>query len=84
MASSCLLEQDGSTCLGIKFVPKIATELKFADIYAVELTDNVMIQESNLTSTGDCFLGNNSHDSEVCFLFLFFFVPFSYNDNISQ
>ncbi|XWS60125.1 hypothetical protein CRYUN_Cryun07bG0007500 [Craigia yunnanensis] len=58
-------DNGGSTCLGIKFVPKITAELKFSDIYAVELTDNVMIQESNLTSAGECFFGNNSHDSEM-------------------
>ncbi|XVF08508.1 hypothetical protein REPUB_Repub07fG0009200 [Reevesia pubescens] len=54
-----------STCLGIKFVPKIPTELKFSDIYAVELIDSRMIQESNLTTAGERFLGNVSHDSEM-------------------
>ncbi|XVF11240.1 hypothetical protein REPUB_Repub08aG0009400 [Reevesia pubescens] len=47
----------GSTCLGIKFVPKIPAEL--------ELIDSGMIQESNLTSAGECFLGSDSHESEV-------------------
>ncbi|XVE56428.1 hypothetical protein DITRI_Ditri04bG0008200 [Diplodiscus trichospermus] len=57
------LEDDGSTCLGLKFFPKIATEVKFSDIYAVELMDSGRIQEPNLTSAAECFLGNYAHDS---------------------
>ncbi|XP_022737487.1 ceramide kinase-like isoform X2 [Durio zibethinus] len=57
-------DNGGSTCLGIKLVPDIPTEVKFSDIYAVEVADSGMIQESNLTSVGECFLGNESHDSE--------------------
>ncbi|XP_022737150.1 ceramide kinase-like [Durio zibethinus] len=58
-------DNGASTCLGIKFVPEIATEFKLSDIYAVELTDSDMIQESNLTCAGECFLGNDSDYSEM-------------------
>lgn len=69
MASSSLQEQGESTCFGIKFVPrtttKMATEIKFSDIYAVELAGTGIIQKSNLTSAVERFLGNDSHDSKV-------------------
>lgn len=69
----CLLEQCGSTCLGIEFVPKITTktttELQFSDIYAVELIHGGMIQESISTSARECFFGTDSHDSEVRFYY---------------
>lgn len=61
------LDNDGSTCLGIKFLPrmatKMATKLKFSDIYAVEIIDSDVIQESDLTLAAECFVGNGSHDS---------------------
>lgn len=86
MASLYLLEQDGSTCLGIKFLPrmttKMATKLKFSDIYAVELIDSDVIQESDLTIVAECFVRNESHDSGVCFFF--FLCLILYNDNIFQ
>ncbi|KAK8657877.1 hypothetical protein V6N13_036096 [Hibiscus sabdariffa] len=60
-------DNDGSTCLGIKFLPKIATKmatkLTFSDIYAVELMNGGRIQESDLTTASECFSGNDSHDS---------------------
>ncbi|XVF54925.1 hypothetical protein PTKIN_Ptkin05aG0219900 [Pterospermum kingtungense] len=63
------LNNDGSACFGIKFVPRIATkmatELKFSDIYAVELAGTGKILESNLTSAVERFLGNDGHDSEM-------------------
>ncbi|KAE8657186.1 Ceramide kinase [Hibiscus syriacus] len=61
------LDNDGSTCLGIKFLPrmatKMATKLTFPDIYAVELMNGNVIQESDLTTATECFLGNDAHDS---------------------
>ncbi|MBA0718473.1 hypothetical protein Golax_006220 [Gossypium laxum] len=61
------LDNDGSTCLGIKFLPrvatKMATKLTFSDIYAVEIIDSDVIQESDLTLAAECFVGNGSHDS---------------------
>ncbi|GMJ00171.1 ACCELERATED CELL DEATH 5 [Hibiscus trionum] len=60
-------DNDGSTCLGIKFLPrvatKMATKLRFSDIYAVELMNGDMVRESDLTTASECFLGNDSHDS---------------------
>ncbi|XVE63857.1 hypothetical protein DITRI_Ditri07aG0054900 [Diplodiscus trichospermus] len=43
----------------------MAMELKFSDIYAVELTNRAIIQESNLTSCGERLLASDSHDSEM-------------------
>lgn len=42
------MEQDGSTCLGVKYASKVANEIKLSDIYAVELTDYGLIHISNL------------------------------------
>ncbi|GMJ05940.1 ACCELERATED CELL DEATH 5 [Hibiscus trionum] len=60
-------DNDGSTCSGIKILPrmatKMATQLNFSDIYAVELMNRDMIQESDHTIGAECFLGNDSHDS---------------------
>ncbi|PPS07477.1 hypothetical protein GOBAR_AA13177 [Gossypium barbadense] len=54
--------EDGSTCLGIKFLPrmatKMATKLKFSDIYAVEIIDSDMIQESDLPLAAECFMNH--------------------------
>lgn len=61
------LDNDGSTCLGIKFLPrvatKMATKLTFSDVYAVEIIDSDVILESDLTLAAECFVGNGSHDS---------------------
>lgn len=42
------LETEGSTCLGIKYVSTVASEIKLSDIYAVELADYGLIHISNL------------------------------------
>ncbi|XP_058721934.1 ceramide kinase-like isoform X2 [Vicia villosa] len=42
------VENDVSTCLGIKYVSKIANEIALSDIYAVELRDISLIHKSNL------------------------------------
>ncbi|KAE8703474.1 Ceramide kinase [Hibiscus syriacus] len=57
------LDNDGSTCLGIKFLPKMATKLIISDIYAVELMNGDVIQESDLTTVTECFLGSEDLDS---------------------
>lgn len=69
-----MVEQDESTCLGIKLVPKVsATHINFSDVYAAEFTGYGIIHGST------SLLG---HDSQVCmFIFLlnlFFgaFIPF--------
>ncbi|XP_061348923.1 ceramide kinase isoform X1 [Gastrolobium bilobum] len=41
-------DNDDSICLGIKSVSKVVTEIKLADIYAVELIDHGSIHISNL------------------------------------
>ncbi|MBA0834947.1 hypothetical protein Goarm_007261, partial [Gossypium armourianum] len=41
----------------------MATKLTFSDIYAVEIIDSDVIQESDLTLAEECFVGNGSHDS---------------------
>ena len=47
------LENDGSisNCFGIKYVSKVATDIKLSDIYAVELIDNSLNHRSNLPRT---------------------------------
>ncbi|WJX30458.1 ceramide kinase [Trifolium repens] len=42
------LENDVSSCLGIKYVSKVPNEIKLSDIYAVELIDNSSFHMSNL------------------------------------
>lgn len=48
------LDDDVSTCLGIKSISKVATEIKLSDVYAVELNDHGSIQISNLPPTTEC------------------------------
>ncbi|XP_008234502.1 PREDICTED: ceramide kinase [Prunus mume] len=54
------LDNDDSTCLGIK--SKVATEIKFSDVYAVELIDYGLIHGSNISNARKCLSG---HDSEI-------------------
>ncbi|TKY49846.1 Ceramide kinase [Spatholobus suberectus] len=49
-------ENDASTCLGIKYFTKVATKIKFSDIYAVELNDCGSIHISNLPPAAECLL----------------------------
>lgn len=58
------MEQDVSTCLGIKYVSKVASEIKLSDIYAVELIDNSSIHKLNLPRGTERTL--SSHDRKVC------------------
>lgn len=57
------LENDVSTCLGIKYVSKVASEIKLSDIYAVELIDNSSIHKSNLPRGTERTL--SSHDRKM-------------------
>ncbi|KAF3433182.1 hypothetical protein FNV43_RR24284 [Rhamnella rubrinervis] len=52
--------KDESTCLGIKLLSKIATDIKFSDVYAVEFINYGMIHGSNLPNAGRYLLGHNS------------------------
>ncbi|CAL2243372.1 unnamed protein product [Prunus armeniaca] len=54
------LDNDDSTCLGIK--TKVATEIKFSDVYAVELIDYGLIHGSNISNARKCLSG---HYSEI-------------------
>ena len=58
------MEQDVSTCLGLKYVSKVASEIKLSDIYAVELIDNSSIHKSNLPRGNERTF--SSHDIKVC------------------
>lgn len=49
------LDNDVSTCLGIKSISKVATEIKLSDIYAVELNDQGSIRTSNLPSSTEVY-----------------------------
>ncbi|XP_041021483.1 ceramide kinase isoform X2 [Juglans microcarpa x Juglans regia] len=53
---------DESSCLGIKLAPKVVTEIKFSDVYAVELIDYGLVHESNLPNAGKFLVG---HDNEM-------------------
>lgn len=61
-----LMEQDDSTCLGIKLLPKVATEITFSDVYGVEFINYGLICGSNCPHIKKHFLGRESYDSEVC------------------
>lgn len=50
------LDNDVSTCLGIKCFSKVATEIKLSDIYAVELSDHGSIHISNFPPATECLL----------------------------
>ncbi|CAL0310992.1 unnamed protein product [Lupinus luteus] len=53
------LGNDDSICFGIKYVSKVATEIRISDIYAVELTDNGLVHISNFPhATEHLFLGH--------------------------
>ncbi|PQQ00104.1 ceramide kinase [Prunus yedoensis var. nudiflora] len=54
------LDNDDSTCLGIK--SKVATEIKFSDVYAVELIDYGLIHGSNISNARKCL---SCHDFEI-------------------
>eukprot|EP00257_Ricinus_communis_P019584 XP_015578615.1 ceramide kinase [Ricinus communis] len=58
-------ETDDSICLGIKFVPKVATEIKFSGTYGVEITNYGLIHGSNRPNVGKYLLSRKSHDSEM-------------------
>ncbi|KAK9913987.1 hypothetical protein M0R45_037786 [Rubus argutus] len=58
------LDNDDSTCLGIKFASKVATtEIKFSDVYSVELINHGLIRGSNVSNARRCLKGQ--HDSEI-------------------
>lgn len=71
------MEQDVSTCLGIKYFSKVATGIKLSDIYAVELNDHGSIHISSLSPATEClFLGQ---DIKVCSCsWLCNFVPYRF------
>ncbi|KAM5557023.1 ceramide kinase [Rosa sericea] len=51
-------DNDDSTCLCIKFASKVATtEIKFADVYAVELINYGVIHGSNVSNARKCLKG---------------------------
>ncbi|KAG2692213.1 hypothetical protein I3760_08G041900 [Carya illinoinensis] len=53
---------DESSCFGVKLAPKVVTEIKFSDVYAVELIDYGLVHESNLPNAGKFLVG---HDNEM-------------------
>ncbi|KAL5812591.1 hypothetical protein ACOSQ3_027541 [Xanthoceras sorbifolium] len=55
-------KNEGSTCLGIKLDHKVPDEIKFSDMYAVELTDYGSIHRSKV---GKFCFENESHDYEM-------------------
>lgn len=57
-----LLTQDESSCLGIKLASKVATEIKFSDVYAVELINEGLVHESNIPNARRCLA---AQDDEV-------------------
>lgn len=65
MAHLYLLEQDGSSCLRIKFGAKLPNEIKFSDVYAVELTDYGLIHKGNCLTAANILMRRESPDSEV-------------------
>ncbi|RZC16207.1 ceramide kinase-like isoform X2 [Glycine soja] len=50
------LDNDVSTCLGIKYFSKVATGIKLSDIYAFELNDHGSIHISSLPPATECLL----------------------------
>ncbi|OIW13276.1 hypothetical protein TanjilG_25755 [Lupinus angustifolius] len=53
------LGNDDSICFGIKYVSKVATEIRISDIYAVELTDHDLVHISNLPHANEhLFVGH--------------------------
>lgn len=62
------LEQDRSVCFGIKPVAQVANEIKFTEIYAVELVNNGSTHnKSNVTGpTMHSTKHVLGHDSQVC------------------
>ncbi|GLT83963.1 hypothetical protein SLE2022_022240 [Rubroshorea leprosula] len=59
------MENVGSTCCGIESVHEVAGEIKFSDIYAVELTNYGVIHECRHPGVGKCFLAHESHNIEM-------------------
>ncbi|XP_050156328.1 ceramide kinase isoform X4 [Malus sylvestris] len=57
------LENDDSTCLGITFTSKVATEIKFSDVYSVELISHGLIHVPKVSNARRCLSGH--HESEV-------------------
>lgn len=53
-----LLGQDHTVCFGVKLGPPDAAEIKFSDIYAVELIDRGLVHRSNPKSPARCLLGH--------------------------
>lgn len=60
--------ENESRCLGFKLVPRVATEIKFSDVYAVEFSNCSLMHGSDLSIAGKCFLSHGSVASEMfCF-----------------
>lgn len=51
---------DESTCFGIKLFPKVATHIKFSDVYATEFANYGIIHGSSLRNTGRPLSGYSS------------------------
>ncbi|KAI4323726.1 hypothetical protein L6164_023309 [Bauhinia variegata] len=45
------LDNDNSTCLGIKYISKAATEIKLSDIYAIEFINHGLVHISSVPRT---------------------------------
>jgi len=58
------MDQDVSTCLRVKYFPKVATEIKLSEIYAVDLNDHGSIYISSLPPATECLL--LGEDIQVC------------------
>lgn len=69
--------------MGIKFASKVATtEIKFSDVYSVELINHGLIRGSNVSNARRCLKGQ--HDSEVCSIpFLGYVLSFPHSGMIS-
>ncbi|XP_028961899.1 ceramide kinase-like isoform X2 [Malus domestica] len=58
-------KQDVSTCLGITFASKVATEIQFSDVYTVELISHSLIHGPKVSNATKCLSGRHEYEVQI-------------------
>ncbi|XP_050156325.1 ceramide kinase-like [Malus sylvestris] len=58
-------DNDVSTCLGITFTSKVATEIQFSDVYSVELISHGLIHGPKVSNARKCLSGRHEYEVQV-------------------
>ncbi|KAM2933783.1 hypothetical protein FF1_041685 [Malus domestica] len=58
-------DSDVSTCLGITFASKVATEIQFSDVYTVELISHSLIHGPKVSNATKCLSGRHEYEVQI-------------------